>query len=65
MITKKTKKRIEELFQVFKKDNTDMFPFSEKGFAGIYIFFGREPKQVLFPFGKIEETEIYIGTNED
>ena len=65
IISQKQKNRIEELFKEFKKDGTDMFPLSEKAFSGISIFFGRKPKQVLFPFGKIEETEVFIGTDSE
>jgi hypothetical protein len=65
IISPKQKNRIEELFKEFKKDGTDMFPLSEKAFSGISIFFGRKPKQILFPFGKIEDTEIFIGTDVD
>lgn len=53
-------KEIEEKFEIFKNSNQEKFELND--FKGVFIFFGKKPEKLLFPFGEKEGVRIYLGS---
>lgn len=65
IISKKVQERINQLFGKFQKGEGSTFPLSETSFQGINIYFEQEPRHLLFLLEDIENTKVYIGSDED
>lgn len=62
MLSETKKKRIIELYGLFKKTGQNEFPFNDNSISdGLNIYFGKPPAYMLFSIDNIVETIIYVG----
>jgi len=57
--------KIQECFDEYLKTGQDVFDIDPVHFEDIKIFFGRNPKNILFPFPAWEGVSVSIGNDKD